>query len=73
VLSARSKSSVRSRDAEEVAITRNSGESIEIAQLGIDLKAGDESSPPNTGTRITPGVFTTLVELDYFAGTVYRN
>jgi hypothetical protein len=60
---------VRSREAEEILITCNSSESIEIAQLGIDLKAGDESSPP-TGTRITPGVFTTLAELDYFASTV---
>jgi hypothetical protein len=73
VRSARLRSSVRSRNAEEIAITRNSSESIEIAQLGIDLKAGDESSPPNTGTRITPGVFATLTELDYFASTVYRN
>jgi selenocysteine lyase/cysteine desulfurase len=29
-------------DAEEVAITRNSSESLEIAQLGLDLKPGDE-------------------------------
>jgi len=29
-------------DAEEVAITRNSSESLEIAQFGIELKAGDE-------------------------------
>jgi isopenicillin-N epimerase len=29
-------------DAEEIAITRNSSESLEIAQLGIDLKRGDE-------------------------------
>lgn len=29
-------------DAEEVAITRNSSESLQICQLGIDLKAGDE-------------------------------
>jgi selenocysteine lyase/cysteine desulfurase len=29
-------------DPEEIAITRNSSESLEIAQLGIDLKAGDE-------------------------------
>jgi isopenicillin-N epimerase len=29
-------------DAEEIAITRNSSESLEIAQLGLDLKPGDE-------------------------------
>ncbi len=29
-------------DAEEIAITRNSSESLEIAQLGISLKPGDE-------------------------------
>jgi len=29
-------------DAEEIAITRNSSESLEIAQLGVALKAGDE-------------------------------
>lgn len=29
-------------DPEEIAITRNSSESLEIAQLGIDLKPGDE-------------------------------
>ena len=29
-------------DAEEIAITRNSSESLQICQLGIDMKAGDE-------------------------------
>ena len=29
-------------DTEEIAITRNSSESLEIAQLGVDLKRGDE-------------------------------
>ena len=29
-------------DPEELAITRNSSEALQIAQLGIDLKAGDE-------------------------------
>jgi selenocysteine lyase/cysteine desulfurase len=29
-------------DAEEMAITRNASEALEIVQLGIDLKAGDE-------------------------------
>jgi selenocysteine lyase/cysteine desulfurase len=29
-------------DAEELAITRNASEGLQIAQLGIDLKAGDE-------------------------------
>jgi selenocysteine lyase/cysteine desulfurase len=29
-------------DAEEIALTRNSSESLQICQLGIDLKAGDE-------------------------------
>lgn len=29
-------------DPEEIAITRNSSESLQIAQMGLDLKAGDE-------------------------------
>lgn len=29
-------------DAEELAITRNASEALQIAQLGLDLKAGDE-------------------------------
>ena len=29
-------------DTEEIAITRNSSEALEIAQLGVDLKRGDE-------------------------------
>ena len=29
-------------DAEELAVTRNASEALQIAQLGIDLKAGDE-------------------------------
>lgn len=29
-------------DAEEIALTRNASESLQIAQLGIDLKSGDE-------------------------------
>ncbi|GJQ29750.1 MAG: isopenicillin-N epimerase [Phycisphaerae bacterium] len=29
-------------DAEEIAITRNSSESLQICQMGLDLKAGDE-------------------------------
>jgi selenocysteine lyase/cysteine desulfurase len=29
-------------DPEEIAITRNSSESLEIAQMGVDLKPGDE-------------------------------
>ena len=29
-------------DPEEIAITRNASEALEICQLGIDLKAGDE-------------------------------
>ena len=29
-------------DAEEMAITRNASEALQIAQLGVDLKAGDE-------------------------------
>lgn len=29
-------------DPEEIAITRNSSESLEIAQLGVDLRSGDE-------------------------------
>ena len=29
-------------DPEEIAITRNASEALQIAQLGIDLKAGDE-------------------------------
>lgn len=29
-------------DAEELAVTRNASEALQIAQLGVDLKAGDE-------------------------------
>jgi isopenicillin-N epimerase len=29
-------------DPEELAITRNASEALQIAQLGLDLKAGDE-------------------------------
>src|SRR5579863_761972 len=29
-------------DPEEIAITRNSSESLEIAQMGVNLRAGDE-------------------------------
>jgi isopenicillin-N epimerase len=38
-------------DTEEIAITRNASEALETVQLGMDLKAGDRSSPP---TRIIP-------------------
>lgn len=33
---------VAGADPEEIALTRNSSESLEIAQLGLDLKPGDE-------------------------------
>ena len=44
-------------DAEEIAITRNSSESLEIAQLGIDLKPGDEVL---TTTQDYPRMLTTF-------------
>ena len=44
-------------DAEEIAITRNSSESLEIAQFGIELKAGDEVL---TTTQDYPRMITTF-------------
>ena len=38
-------------DAEELAITRNASEALQIAQLGIDLKPGDEVVTTNAGLR----------------------
>ena len=44
-------------DPEEMAITRNASEALQIAQLGIDLKAGDEVVTTNQdyGGCSTPG------------------
>jgi selenocysteine lyase/cysteine desulfurase len=44
-------------DSEEIAITRNSSESLEIAQLGVPLKAGDEVL---TTTQDYPRMLTTF-------------
>ena len=38
-------------DVEELAITRNASEALQIAQCGIDLKAGTRSWPPTRTTR----------------------
>ena len=44
-------------DAEEIAITRNASESLEILLMGLDLKAGDEIL---TTTQDYPRMLTTL-------------
>src|SRR5271154_4351371 len=44
-------------DPEEIALTRNSSESLEIAQLGVPLKAGDEVL---TTTQDYPRMLTTF-------------
>ncbi len=44
-------------DTEEIALTRNASESLQICQLGIDLKAGDEVL---TSTHDYPRMLTTF-------------
>lgn len=56
-------------DAEEIAITRNSSESLQICQLGIDLKAGDEVL---TTTQDYPRMITTFKQRARREGIVLK-
>jgi isopenicillin-N epimerase len=56
-------------DPEEIAITRNSSESLEIAQLGIDLKRGDEVL---TTTQDYPRMLTTFHQREQREGIVLK-
>jgi selenocysteine lyase/cysteine desulfurase len=56
-------------DPEEMAITRNASESLEIAQLGIDLKAGDEVLTTN---QDYPRMLTTFRQRERREGIVLK-
>ena len=56
-------------DPEEIAITRNSSESLEIAQLGIDLKRGDEVLTTN---QDYPRMLTTFRQRERREGIVLK-
>ncbi len=56
-------------DAEEIALTRNSSESLQICQLGIDLKRGDEVL---TTTQDYPRMVTTFKQRERREGIVLR-
>jgi len=56
-------------DAEELALTRNSSESLQICQLGIDLKSGDEVL---TTTQDYPRMITTFKQRERREGIVLR-
>jgi isopenicillin-N epimerase len=56
-------------DPEEMAITRNSSESLEIAQLGIDLKRGDEILTTN---QDYPRMLTTFRQRERREGVVLK-
>jgi isopenicillin-N epimerase len=56
-------------DAEEIAITRNSSESLEIAQLGLDLKPGDEVVTTN---QDYPRMITTYQQRERRDGIVLK-
>ena len=56
-------------DAEEMAITRNSSESLEIAQLGIDLQRGDEVLTTN---QDYPRMLTTFRQRERREGIVLK-
>jgi isopenicillin-N epimerase len=56
-------------DPEEIAITRNSSESLEIAQMGLDLKAGDEVL---TTTQDYPRMLTTFRQREAREGIVLK-
>jgi isopenicillin-N epimerase len=56
-------------DREEIAITRNSSESLEIAQLGIDLKPGDEVLTTN---QDYPRMLTTFRQRERREGIVLK-
>jgi selenocysteine lyase/cysteine desulfurase len=52
-------------DAEEIAITRNASESLEILLMGLDLKSGDEIL---TTTQDYPRMLTTLKQRELREG-----
>src|SRR5437016_11890276 len=56
-------------DPEEMAITRNASESLEIAQYGIDLKAGDEVLTTN---QDYPRMLTTFRQRERREGIVLK-
>ncbi|MDP9169145.1 MAG: aminotransferase class V-fold PLP-dependent enzyme, partial [Acidobacteriota bacterium] len=56
-------------DPEEIAITRNSSESLEIAQMGVNLKAGDEVL---TTTQDYPRMLTTFQQRARREGIVLK-
>jgi isopenicillin-N epimerase len=56
-------------DTEEIAITRNSSESLQICQLGIDLKHGDEVL---CTTQDYPRMLTTFKQRERREGIVLR-
>jgi selenocysteine lyase/cysteine desulfurase len=56
-------------DSEEIAITRNSSESLEIAQLGINLKPGDEVLTTN---QDYPRMITTFQQRERRDGIVLK-
>jgi isopenicillin-N epimerase len=56
-------------DAEEMAITRNASESLEIAELGIDLKRGDEVLTTN---QDYPRMLTTFRQRERREGIVLK-
>jgi selenocysteine lyase/cysteine desulfurase len=56
-------------DAEEIAITRNASESLQICQLGFDLKPGDEIL---TSNQDYPRMLTTFRQRERREGVVLR-
>ena len=56
-------------DTEEIAITRNSSESLQICQLGIDLKKGDEVL---CCTQDYPRMITTFKQRERREGIVFK-
>jgi len=56
-------------DAEEIAITRNASESLEILLMGMDLKSGDEIL---TTTQDYPRMLTTLRQREQREGLVLK-
>src|SRR5437879_3669583 len=56
-------------DAEEIAITRNASESLEILLMGMDLKSGDEIL---TTTQDYPRMLTTLRQRELREGLVLK-
>jgi len=56
-------------DAEEIAITRNASESLEILLMGLDLKSGDEIL---TTTQDYPRMLTTLRQRERREGLVLK-